>query len=67
MPKNKNRYLIGTAFTTATRKALKESSMRLKSRVAALVNKTKKKMTGMSKKLDRNVAKKIRSITKRSH
>ena len=67
MPTHKKRYLIGTAFTHATKKALKNSTKRLSLRFSALVNKTKKKMTGMSKKLDRTVAKKIHCITKRSH
>lgn len=61
----KKRYRIGTAFTTATRKALRNSSMRLKKRMITLVSKTKNEMKGLTKKLDRTVAKKIRSITKR--
>jgi hypothetical protein len=67
MKKRTKKYSIGTAFTRATKKALKNSRMRLKTRFRALIKKTKKKMTGMTKKVDRAVAKRIRSITRRRY
>jgi hypothetical protein len=77
----KKRYRIRTALTRkyvktkqrltkqakkmASIRALKKTSMRLKKRLSSLVHQTKQSVKRMTAKMDRTVAKKISSITKR--
>ena len=77
----KKRYRIRTALTRkyaktkrsltkqakkmASIRALKKTSMRLKKRLVSLVRQTKQSVKRMTAKMDRTVAKKISSITKR--
>ena len=49
----------------ATTKALKKSGSRIKKRFFTLIKKTKKSVKQMTRKVDRTVAKRIRSITHR--
>lgn len=59
------RSLTKQAKKMASIRALKKTSMRLKKRLMLFMSKTKQSVKRMTAKMDRTVAKKISSITKR--